>query len=112
MQPANLVQLGFNARLFPANWRPVLHEIGFGAVHHFAALQFPGKEEGLSAEHLGAEIKAVRQSLEDAAFTAVMEIVVGVDERGYTRAGNTPVDVLVANLPAIAGLPSRCVHMH
>jgi hypothetical protein len=56
MTTTNNLQIGLNARLFPTNWRPVLNEIHFGAANGFAALQFPGKEEGLSAQHLGDEI--------------------------------------------------------
>lgn len=104
--------IGFNARLFPSNWRPVLQEIDFGATHGFAALQFPGKPTGLTAEHLGSEIKEVRRALDLAKIVAVMEIILGVNEQGYTRSGHTPLEVLHANLPAIAGLGCRCVHFH
>ena len=112
MTAQNTLQIGFNARLFPTNWRPVLDEIHFGAANGFVALQFPGKAEGLSAEHLGAEIKVVREALEDAGMVAVMEIILGVDEQGYTATGQTPQEVITANLPAIAGLQCRCVHFH
>jgi sugar phosphate isomerase/epimerase len=112
MTPTNHLQIGFNARLFPSNWRPVLDEIRFGVASGFTALQFPGKEEGLSAQHLGDEIKVVRQALDQASITAVMEILIRVDERGYSEGGHTPLEILVANLPAIAGLKCRCVHFH
>jgi L-ribulose-5-phosphate 3-epimerase len=112
MPSTNNLQIGLNARLFPTNWRPVLDEIHFGAANGFAALQFPGKEEGLSAQHLGDEIKVVRQALDQAGILAVMEILIRVDERGYSEGGHTPLEILVANLPAIAGLKCRCVHFH
>jgi sugar phosphate isomerase/epimerase len=108
----NNLQTGFNARLFPINWRPVREEIAFGAANGFVALQFPGKEEGLSAEHLGDDIATVRKALDDAGIIPVMEIVTGVDEQGYTPAKKTPVELLVANLPAINGLKCGCVHFH
>jgi hypothetical protein len=106
------LQIGFNARLFPINWRPVREEIRFGSMHNFGALQFPGKEQGLAAEHLGDEIPSVRRLLDEARMSAVMEIALGVDARGYTQAGHTPVEVIVANLPAITGLGCRTVHVH
>lgn len=112
MTTPNNLQIGLNARLFPTNWRPAVEEIRFGAANGFAAIQFPGKEEGLSAQHLGDEIKVVRQTLAQAGMAAVMEIVVHVDERGYTEAGHTPVEILVMNLPAINGLKCDCVHFH
>jgi L-ribulose-5-phosphate 3-epimerase len=106
------LQIGFNARLFPSNWRPVLNEIHFGEANDFRALQLPGKEDGLANEHLGAGIKSVRQALDQAQMVAVMEIVLGVDERGYTATNRTPFEILLANLPAIAVLQCRCVHFH
>lgn len=112
MNRSGNLQIGLNARLFPINWRPVLNEIRFAEANGFASLQFPGKEEGLSAEHLGDEIKVVRQALDKAGIIAVMEIVIGVDARGYNAAGHTPVEIIVANLPAIDGLQCRCVHVH
>ena len=112
MAAPEMLEIGFNARLFPSNWRPVLDEIHFGAANGFVALQFPGKAEGLAAEHLGAEISVVRRALDAAGIVAVMEIVMGVDERGYSAAGHTPHEVITANLPAIAGLHCRCVHFH
>jgi sugar phosphate isomerase/epimerase len=112
MTTSSNLQIGFNARLFPINWRPVREEIQFGAANGFVTLQLPGKEEGLSAEHLGDDIKSVRRMLEQAGMSAVMEIVAGIDEEGYTATRRTPVEILAANLPAIAGLPCRCVHFH
>jgi L-ribulose-5-phosphate 3-epimerase len=112
MTVANNLQIGFNARLFPNNWRPVLNEIEFAATHGFVAIQFPGKEDGLTNEHVGAEIAVVRNALDQAGITAVMEILIHVDEQGFTAAGRTPQEVLTANLPAITGLNCRCVHIH
>lgn len=108
----NSIQIGINARLFPGNWRPVREEIQFCANNHFKAIQLPGKEEGLNASHLGDEIPVVQQALAEAGITAVMEILIRVDERGYSEAGHTPLEILVANLPAIVGLKCSCVHIH
>jgi L-ribulose-5-phosphate 3-epimerase len=110
-QPNNL-RIGFIARLFPSNWRPVLQEIDFAAANGFTAIQFLVREKRLSAEHLGAEFAVVRRALEQAGITAVMEIMVHVDSRGYSSAGETPVELLVGNLPAIKGLNCRRVHFH
>lgn len=110
--PQNAIQIGINARLFPGNWRPVREEIQLCANNGFKSIQLPGKEEGLNASHLGDEIPVVKQALAEADVTAVMEILIRVDERGYTEAGHTPLEVLVANLPAIVGLQCRCVHIH
>jgi sugar phosphate isomerase/epimerase len=112
MPTSSNLQIGFNARLFPTNWRPVVNEIRFGTEGGFAALQLPGKETGLTAEHLGDEIKTVRRALDDSAMVAVMEMMIHVDAQGYSPNGHSPVDILVANLPAIVGLRCRCVHFH
>jgi sugar phosphate isomerase/epimerase len=112
MTASSNLQIGLNARLFSTNWRPVLQEIEFAATNGFAAMQFPGKEEGLAAEHLGDEIKAVRRALDQAGIVAVMEIMIRVDARGYSALGHTPLEILAANLSAIGGLHCRCVHIH
>lgn len=112
MTPPDNLQIGINARLFPSNWRPVLNEIDFAAAHGFAAIQFPGKEEGLASHHLGAEIPVVRDALQQAGIVAVMEIMIRVDAQGYTTSGRTPIEILTANLPAITGLNCQCVHIH
>ena len=40
--------IGMNGRFFESNWRPALNELSFAASAGFKAIQFPGKEEGLS----------------------------------------------------------------
>ncbi|MFC1824596.1 sugar phosphate isomerase/epimerase family protein [Thermodesulfobacteriota bacterium] len=108
----NNIQIGFNGRFFPSNWRPALDELGFAQTNGFLALQFPGKEDGLMAEHLGDELPIIRNALASAGITAVMEIIVLVDGTGCTTSGDTPLDILTANLPAILSLPCRYVHWH
>ena len=106
------LQIGMNGRFFPGNWRPARQEIAFAHQAGFAALQFPGKAEGLSAVHLDDELTTVSQLLQTARLTAVMEIVIHVDRHGLTATGQTPLAVLQANLPAITMLPCTCVHWH
>lgn len=106
------IEIGFNGRFFPANWRPALQEIAFAAAHGFRAIQFPGKETGLAEADLGATYAHVRAALDEGQITAVMEMVVRVNVSGRTASDHTPLDVLKANLPAIENLACRCVHWH
>jgi L-ribulose-5-phosphate 3-epimerase len=106
------LQIGINGRFFPSNWRPARVEIAFAQEHSFHVVQFPGKEEGLSAEHVGDELMLIADLLAEAYIDAVMEIVVRIDARGRTKSGKTPLEVLRANLPAIKALPCRYVHWH
>jgi hypothetical protein len=103
---------GMNARLFPSNWRPVAEEIAFAHEQGFRSLQLPGQESGLDADRLGAPLSVVAERLVATGITAVMEIVVRLDERGRTAGGLTPLAVLEANLPAIVALGCRSVHLH
>ena len=112
MTPADNLLIGLNGRFFASNWRPALDEIAFAQANGFQALQFRGKEEGLQAEHLGAELAAVAAALRQAGLVAVMEIVVPVNAQGVSSTGHTPLDTLRANLPAIETLGCRCVHWH
>jgi L-ribulose-5-phosphate 3-epimerase len=112
MTVAHGIRIGMNARLFPGNWRSVTEEIAFAHAAGFVALQVPGPEEGLGEERLGASLPAVRDALAMAGIEAVMEMLVRVDASGRTASGMTPLEVLEANLPAIATLPCTCVHWH
>ena len=109
---SNGLLIGMNGRFFPSNWRPALEEIAFARQNGFTAMQFQGKEGGLNAEHLGSSFERVGEALKQANITAVMEIVLRVDERGETASGKTPVEVLEANLNAITSLPCQYVHWH
>ena len=106
------IQIGFNARLFPNNWRPALNEIRFAKENGFQAIQFPGPPEGLGKERLGDGLPTIARALKDNGITAVMEIVVHVYDNGLTADGKTPLDILKANLPAINTLPCPYVHWH
>lgn len=106
------MQIGMNARLFPANWRPARAEIEFACTHHFTAIQFPGLEPGLDTARLGDSLPLIATALQRAKLTAVMEMVVRIDAQGQTATGASPLEVLQANLPAITTLPCRFVHWH
>lgn len=112
MTTADNLMIGLNGRFFASNWRPALDEIAFAQAHGFEAIQFRGKEEGLGAEHLGAELDVVAAALRQARLVAVMEIVVPVNEQGVSSTGHTPLDTLRTNLPAIETLGCRYVHWH
>ena len=106
------MHIGINGRFFAQNWRPALDEIMFAQKHGFEAVQFRGTNQGLNEQNLGAEFAIVRDALDMTQITAVMELLIRVDERGMTELGTTPLHVFLANLPAIQALPCRCVHMH
>jgi len=106
------IKVGFNARLFPHDWRPAREEIAFAHAHGFSALQFRGPVTGLDAARLGDSFAAVATALRAARLIAVMEIVVPVDRAGQRASGPTPLDALRANLPAITALPCTHVHIH
>lgn len=99
-----------NGRFFPNNWRPALDEIDFADRAGFAALQFPGKPEGLGERHLGAPLETVGEALTSTELAATMEILIRVSPEGKTAEGLTPYEVFEANQPAIAAL--RCTHVH
>ncbi|MBN1261673.1 MAG: TIM barrel protein [Anaerolineae bacterium] len=106
------VRVGFNARLFPSNWRPVLNEIQFARDCGFQALQIRAKPEGLEEAQLGASFETVARALREADLTLAIEIAVYVDETGRTESGGTLLDTFRANLPALVALESRHVHWH
>lgn len=105
--------IGMNGRFFPNNWRPAPREIDFAARAGFSALQFPGPEEGLGEQHLGASLREVGACLRAAGVAPVMEIVVRVDTpAGKTASGRTPLEILGANLPALSALGCAQAHWH
>lgn len=106
------LQIGLNGRFFEQNWRPARDEIDFAAANGFASIQFQGKPAGLQAAALGADFASIRQQLETKQITAVMEINLQIDVTGRAATGQTPLEVLEANLPAITGLGCKYVHWH
>ena len=110
--PTNLILPGTNARLFPANWRPAVQEIAFAQAAGFESIQFHGQEHGAGETYFGTQPEVVGAALSAAGLAAVMEIIVRVDADGLSPAGQTPLQVLHANLPAIIALGCSCVHWH
>ncbi len=104
--------IGFNARLFPQNWRPLRDEIAFAEAHGFKALQLRGDNNGLDEAKLGDAFPAVLSALQAAQLTVTLELVIRIDEEGLTVAGKTPLDVLKVNLSAITALCCQYVHWH
>lgn len=110
--PHSEIQLGFSGRFYPNNWRPAPEEIAFAAKVGFAALQFQGRPDGLSADGLGTEPETVGALLWQHGIVAVMELLLRVDARARLADGHRPQEALAANLPAITALGCRCVHLH
>jgi L-ribulose-5-phosphate 3-epimerase len=106
--------IGLNYRDFPDSWRPARAEITFAAAQGFTSMQFHGllSPGGLGADRLGEAPAAVGKALRAARLMAVLEIIVRLDPAGRTAGGLTALDVLTANLPAIADLGCACVHCH
>ncbi len=106
------LQVGMNGRFFPGNWRPARQEIAFAQAAGFQTIQFAVRDEELRKEKLGDTFATVAALLAEARLTAVMEILVRIDEQGRTPNGLTPLSILEASLPAITALPCKMVHWH
>jgi len=106
------IQLGMNGRFFPSNWRPAATEITFAHQVGFQAIQFAVRDEGLSPEKLGDSFATTVARLTEAGLSAVLEMVVIVDSNGKNQQGQTPIDILQANLPAIRALDIHAAHWH
>ena len=106
------VKVGMNGRFFPNNWRPALEEIQFAHSAGFSALQFQGKEIGLTEEELGASFAEIKRALKTSSLTPTMELLIRLNGDGRTQSGKTPLEVLEANLPAIQSLSCQHVHWH
>lgn len=104
--------IGLNSRSHANNWRPALSEVGFAQAYGFRAIQLRGSEDGLDARVLGAPLTSVAGSIGAAGLVVALEMLVLVGDGGHTASGHTLLDVLDANLPAIAALPCRYVHWH
>lgn len=102
--------IGINGRFFPNNWRPAAEEIAFAQQNEFAAVQFPGKAEGLGEAHLGSSLSHVAELLGSAGVVATMEQLIFVGANGKTKEGLTPFEFMTANLGAVQTL--RCSHVH
>ncbi len=106
------IAIGPNARLFPKNWRPIREEIAFAKKHGFKSIQISVKAENASEKWFDDSFEQVSQILKAADITAVMEIRLFLNKDGLTSAGNSPLDILKTNLPAIIALPVKYVHWH
>jgi len=108
----HLLWIGLNSRSHASNRRPAICEVEFARAHGFRAIQFRGPEDGLDARVLGAPLATVAGAIAAAGLVVALEMLVVVDGDGHTKSGHTLLDVLHANLPAIAALPCRYVHWH
>lgn len=106
------IAIGMNARLFPANWRPIRHEIAFARQIGCTHIQVHGSERGADSAYFGESPGSVGNALAVHGLSATMEIVVRLRANGRTAGGATPLEVLRANLPAIDALGIRHVHFH
>ena len=105
------VLIGWNGRFFPNNWRPITQEISFAQSCGLGSIQFSDRSEGFKTA-LGLDWPAAADLIAQAAITAVLEIVVQVNEAGLTPFGASPLDILRANLGFITTLPCPYVHWH
>lgn len=106
------IKIGMNGRFFPDNKQTARDEIVFAKMVGFRAIQFPGTSSGLDSQRLGDPLDVVGIALRRAGITAVMEIVVSLYSNGLTAEGDTPMDILRANLQAIKALDCAHVHWH
>jgi sugar phosphate isomerase/epimerase len=106
------IKIGMNGRFFPGNKQTARDEIVFAKLSGFDCIQFPGTSSGLDSQRLGDPLNVVGLALRKARITAVMEIVIPLYGNGLTAEGDTPIDVLRANLQAIQALGCTQVHWH
>lgn len=106
------LQIGMNDRLFASNLRPILDDIAFAQANGFEVIQFHGTLAGVGEAEIGQPPDLVGAALEHYGVGAVMEIVLRVDDQARTLSGQTPLEVLHANLPVIRALRCSRVHWH
>lgn len=104
------ILIGMNDRLFLTNKRPILQDIAFAAANDLRAIQFHGSPDGLGEAQLGASLNETGAALREYGVAAVIEILIFIDEHGQHESGQTPLDILQANMPAITAL--GCIHAH
>jgi L-ribulose-5-phosphate 3-epimerase len=107
---ASSIQIGMNGRFFPDNKQTARDEIVFAKMAGFRCIQFPGMAGGLDMQRLGDPLNVVGLALRRARITAVMEMTIPLYNNGLTVEGDSPLDILHANLQAIQAL--NCVHVH
>lgn len=109
---ASDVLIGMNVRRAPPEPASILHEIAFARAAGFESVQFAVRKQGDYSAQLGAPPTEVAQALQSASLVAVMELVIRIDASGKNAIGQTPLEVLQTNLPAITALRCTCVHWH
>jgi sugar phosphate isomerase/epimerase len=112
MNTKSPLQIGFNARLFPTNWRPVRDEMAVARAYGFDALQIRQDDSFINESHLGESFLDISRSLRKNTLTIVVELVMHVNELGLTPKGETPAELLDSNLPAIQALNCQYVILH
>lgn len=103
--------LGYVGRFFPDAWRPVAEETAFAERAGFSHLQIMGQGSGTET-WLRTPLAQVRRELDRRGLRAVMEVMVSLDERGVSREGSRPIDMLRRSLDAILTLGCDPVHVH
>ena len=78
----------------------------------FKPYNFGEQDDGLGKEQLGDSLETVSKALKAAELTAVMELNIHIYDNGLTAEGQSPLEILQANLPAITTLPCPLVHWH
>lgn len=106
------ISIGFNARLFPGNWRPARDEFAFAGAYGFQALQIRRDDAAITEQQLGDSFSTIAEQVRATPLGITLELVMHVNAHGQTPSGQTPLDILAANLPAIQALNSRFVHWH
>jgi L-ribulose-5-phosphate 3-epimerase len=112
MNTKSVISIGFNARLFPANWRPVRDEMAVARACGFEALQIRQDDSFIDENHLGNSFLDISRMLRKSNLIITVELVMHVNELGLTPKGATPAELLEANLPAIQALSCQYVHIH
>lgn len=108
-----MVKIGFNARLFPSDWRPATQEIEFAAANGFHALQlFIISGNPLNRDYLGADFALVRSLCAEKGINLTVESQSRIDDQGLTAQGLTPLGELQGLVPAIVALGVPHVHWH
>jgi sugar phosphate isomerase/epimerase len=97
---------GMLGRFFPGNWRPPADEIRFAAASGFDALQIRSDRPGELAAVLRADPSEVGRVFAEAGVEPVVESLLRLNEFPSIA------DALRSNLPALAGLGVRRVHIH
>lgn len=100
------MRIGMLGRFFPGNWRPPADEIRFAAENGFTALQIRTDRPGEIAGGLRADLGGVGRVFSETGVEPVVEMLLRLSDYPSIAAA------LDANLPALAELGCRRVHVH